>query len=573
MEGNNANVLADLFTSAKYFHYVVQYGGNIQEEVSRVPGYYVTIINDEYAIISTETETDLNIDEPRFKTIIFVITPAFFTLQQVSPIEASKVNFLQLELPLNLTGRGVNIAIIDTGIDYLNEEFMNSRGETRIELIWDQTIQNFGQEQKIPVPYGTVYTKEEIQNAIQAYRNGKSPYEIVPSRDEIGHGTNMAGLIGGTGKNPDFKGVVPECNFIIIKLVEAYAYKKFFELKTNVFDIFTIFTAFEFMERYIEIRRRPTIIYFPLGTNLGNHKGNGALELYIENILKNNAIAVVTGAGNQAARGGHTSGTITAVGERRAVDLYVAPGEKFIIVEIWIDQPNIMSLDIISPSGESTGMVNPTINMVQTFSYLFETTTIKVNYYVPEENTGDQLIRIRFFNLQPGIWTMALTGANILDGRFNVWIPQEGLIQPETRFILADPYGTFTNPGGSKYIITIAAYNQNNDNILNYSGVAFINDYINVIDVAAGGVNALTVAPNNQVAIVSGTSVSAAIVTGVCAMLFQWGIVDGNYPYMYAQTIKTFLARGVSTRPGDIYPNPQWGYGMVDALRLFENII
>ena len=60
--------------------------------------------------------------------------------RNVSPIEASKASFLQLNLPLNLTGRDVNVAIIDTGIDYLNEEFMKPNGETRIELIWDQTI-------------------------------------------------------------------------------------------------------------------------------------------------------------------------------------------------------------------------------------------------------------------------------------------------------------------------------------------------------------------------------------------------------------------------------------------------
>ena len=126
--------------------------------------------------------------------------------------------------------------------------------------------------------------------------------------------------------------------------------------------------------------------------------------------------------------------------------------------------------------------------------------------------------------------------------------------------VSSDPYGTITNPGTSDYIITVAAYNQNNNNIVNYSGMAFLDDYIDRIDVAAGGVNALTVAPNNKTAIVNGTSVSAAVVAGACAMLFQWGIVDGNDPYIYSQTIKAYLARGTIKRSGDIYPNPQWGY-------------
>ena len=55
-------------------------------------------------------------------------------------------------------------------------------------------------------------------------------------------------------------------------------------------------------------------------------------------------------------------------------------------------------------------------------------------------------------------------------------------------------------------------------------------------------------------------------------MLFQWATIDKNSPHPYAKTIKTYLSRGVSTRPGDIYPNPQWGYGMLNILNMFKNM-
>lgn len=102
----------------------------------------------------------------------------------------------------------------------------------------------------------------------------------------------------------------------------------------------------------------------------------------------------------------------------------------------------------------------------------------------------------------------------------------KGLTVGDTRFSFSDPFGTITNPGNSIYAITVAAYNQNNNNIVDFSGMAFLESYTDRIDVAAGGINALTVAPNNTTAVVSGTSVSAAVVSGVCAMLFQWGIVN-----------------------------------------------
>ena len=65
---------------------------------------------------------------------------------------------------------------------------------------------------------GSEYTREEINNAIKAKNDGQDPYEIVPSKDEIGHGTSMASVIGARGANPEVIGVAPKCNFAIVKL-------------------------------------------------------------------------------------------------------------------------------------------------------------------------------------------------------------------------------------------------------------------------------------------------------------------------------------------------------------------
>ncbi|MVX65362.1 hypothetical protein GKZ28_16850 [Clostridium chromiireducens] len=41
---------------------------------------------------------------------------------------------------------------------------------------------------------------------------------------------------------------------------------------------------------------------------------------------------------------------------------------------------------------------------------------------------------------------------------------------------------------------------------------------------------------------------------------------------MYAQTIKSYLARGEIARSGDIIPNPFWGYGILNVPKIFENM-
>ncbi|BCZ46102.1 hypothetical protein psyc5s11_21690 [Clostridium gelidum] len=562
----------DLFTNKNYYHHVVEYQGNIQEELSKQPGYYVTIINYKYAIVSTMGETALNAKEPYFSSIVYVNPQQPFTLQQISPIDASGAEFLQLDLPLHLTGIGVNVGIIDTGIDYLSEEFMKPNGETRIKAIWDQTIQSVLKTGNDIVPYGTIYMQDEINNAIKAKKSGKSPYEIVASKDEIGHGTSMAGIIGATGKNPDLVGVCPECDFVVVKLAEDITYRNLYNSKVPIFNIAILFTAVQFLYEYYLTNNEPMVIYYPLGTNMGNHKGIGSGKEYVEEISSNSGLVMVTGTGNQGASGTHASGLVSQVGETSDIELYISPEQKNIFAEIWIGAPNIMSLEVISPSGENSGIINALLNVGSGYTYLFEKTSMTITYSLPEERSGDELISIRFSDLQQGIWKFRLTGELILDGNFNMWIPQEGITVGDTRFVLSDPYGTFMDPSDSEYLISVAAYNQNNNNIVAYSGRSFLSN-TTIIDVAAGGVNALAVAPDNKTTVANGTSVAAAIVAGACVMLLQWGIVEGNDPNIYSETVRTYLQRGTVRRSGDNYPNAEWGYGMLNILLMFQNII
>lgn len=93
--------------------------------------------------------------------------------------------------PLNLTGFGTVICFIDTGIDYANPLFRDELGNTRIEAIWDQTDQSGKRPDGFQ--YGTEYTKDQINLALRS----SNPLEVVPSRDEIGHGTALASVAAG----------------------------------------------------------------------------------------------------------------------------------------------------------------------------------------------------------------------------------------------------------------------------------------------------------------------------------------------------------------------------------------
>jgi len=575
MINRQINPNENIFKRGDYFHYIARYQGDVKKEFENFPNYFINVINYLYVVLSLPDKIENIRPLVSFDTIVYVQPYDIYTLQSISPLEASQASFVQQDLPLNLRGKGVIMGIIDTGIDYLSEEFMDDDGNTRIDYIWDQSTDlNYDNSRyDLFAPFGRVYGKDEIQEAINSSRNGGDPYNIVPFKDEIGHGTKMSALIGAKGITPGVRGIVPECRFIVIKLVEDISFKNYYkqEITVPIYNVTSLFFALNSLYRYSNIYI-PIVFYLPLGTNFGSHNGGNLLEKYIDSLTFSSGIAVVTGSGNERNKGSHASGTLSEENPINTVDLDVSPEQTALLVDVWIDLPNIASIDIISPSGENSGVINYVINNIFNYKFLFENTSIQVLYVIPEENSGAQLIRILFTNLVGGIWRIRIIGNLIVDGKFNIWIPQEGLTVGDTHFSPSDPYGTVTSPGNSTFIITAAAYNQNNNNIVDFSGMSFSTGYPIVIDVAAGGVNALTIAPNNETAIVSGTSVSAAMVAGSCAMLLQWGIIENNAPNLSTQTIKSYLSRGVTKRRGDVYPNPQWGFGILNIFELFNNI-
>ena len=260
----------------------------------------------------------------------------------------------------------------------------------------------------------------------------------------------MAGIVGALGKNKDIKGIAPECEFVIVKLSESAYTKKLLNLEIPIFSLPTIFAAIEYLKKVLFKEKKPLVVLLPLGSNNGNHKGDNIFDSFIESVSNNVGIVIVTGSGNEADKDGHVSGRIVDKENIEVIDLLVQENQGYMAVEIWVDLPNIIDINLISPSGEETGFIRGAVNVQKT---------------------------------------------NI------------------------------------------------------------------------------TVGLNNSTQVISGTSLAAAIGAGACVLLFQWGIVQGNYPYMYSQSIKTFLRRGVNKRGKDIYPNPQWGYGIINFYKIFEEMI
>ena len=475
---------------------------------------------------------------------------------------------------LRLNGRGVLVGIIDTGIDYLNKEFQREDDTTRIVRIWDQTIQ--GDKDIYDLKYGTEYTEDQINQAISLQTSGGDPYSIVPSKDDIGHGTRLAGIIGGRGINPDLKGAAPDCQFVIVKLSRATKV----ELDAAVIDktdvpSYTPWSALLALKYIIAVARelkRPVVVFDPLGSNMGSHTGNGIVEQSINNYSAQSGTVVVVPTGNQGNTDTHTEGIIESSGDIKDIEIRVGEKQKNLPIEIWVNKPNRVKLSIVSPSGEVIDNLEAKNTNNERIKFLYEGTEMIVNFTSPELSTGDSLIFIRAYNLKAGIWKFRLTGQSIVDGKYYAWIPQRELLDSETKFLNSVGYTTLTLSSTSSGAISVAYYNQDDNSVISESGRGYTRYGMIKPDIAAGGFNAIVTNPGGGTAVISGSSVAGAVVAGCCALILQWAVVDKNYPDIYAEQIKTYIISGAKGRPGDVYPNKEWGYGMFDMQGVFDRI-
>lgn len=556
-----------------YANYVIEYDGDIVGATEATGFASAFILDENYAVLSVKRGREEELTA-RVKEIVFIDPGRIYTLCQVSPLESANILQFHKNPYLTLTGQGVLLGILDTGIDYMNLEFMFEDDTSKILRLWDQSISMGKSPQNIP--FGSEYTRDDINKAIKSARSGGDPYAIVPSKDINGHGTHMCGLMGAKGRNPILVGAAPDSRFIVVKLKsiqpevsEDYGVEDTTVAKYNDTDIIL---ALKYIYNVAKELNTPISILVPVGSNLGGHDGTTILEKYIDQLTKIRGIVISIPTGNEGFSDTHTEGKFDKTGDIKIIELSVAPEENELMFEIWCNKPDKISLGVVSPSGEVIEKIPARRGEVEQVNFVYEKSILYVKYFIPEEATGDELIRVRITNIREGIWQFRLYGDLVVDGRYNSWIPQRDLIKEGTRFLNPNQFITLTLPSTAAGAITVGYYNQNNNTAVAQSGRGYTRDGRIKPEISAGGINALTTAVGGGTTTVSGSSVAAAVTAGASALLLQWGIVDGNDPTLYSQKLKTYLIRGANKREGEVYPNPQWGYGTLNLEGVFNNI-
>jgi len=550
--------------SEDYADLIIEYNGNTSV-FEQFPDSTVQIINIQLAFVHVPVSF---ITQDIVYRMGYSVLPTCFGIISESSLEASGV-FQLRNIPIfNLRGQGILIGIIDTGVDYTNPIFQYADNTTRIVSIWDQTI--VSDNPPTGMEYGTEYTREQINEALQ----NDNPLSVVPSTDDIGHGTMLAGISGGNEvAESGFMGVASDAEFAVVKLKPAKQFlKDFFYIPDNAvcFQETDIFLGVQYLYDLSIRLGRPMVICIALGSSQGAHDGLGTLSTYISNISTTPQIGVVVAAGNEGNNRRHYSGRINPTIGYDTVELNVGENEPGFSMELWGSAPDIYSIDILSPSGEYIPRIVAGRNEHRVISFIFEATIIYVDYQMVESQSGEQLILIRFDNPSQGIWRFNVYERGGLNLGFNIWLPMEGFISENTYFIRSDPYTTLLTLGNAVFPLTVTAYNDADDSLYLDSSRGFTR--INRIkpEIAAPGVNVTGPTLDGSFAPYTGTSVSAAHVTGIAALIYEWGIVRGNLPLMSTVELKNLIIRGAKRDINLIYPNRDWGYGILDVFNVFD---
>ena len=542
-------------STEKIWELIVKYSGSLTGLSSL--GVTVTELLNEYAILTVpESLVERLALVPEIE---YIEKPKrlFFSVNQGKA--ASCIPAVQ-NARYDLYGDGVLVALLDSGVDYAHPDFRNEDGTTRILALWDQTIPG-----RPPEGYriGTEYTQQEINEALAADTES-ARYALVPSRDVSGHGTRVLGIAAGNGRASGgrYRGIASRSPILAVKL--GMPREEGFPRTTELMQ------GLDYCIRKALELRLPVAVNISIGNTYGAHDGTSLLETYIADIANVWKSVICIGTGNEGYAAGHAAGILQ---ERttETVELAVGEYETAFSIQIWKSYLDEVDITLISPGGRRAGPIQKLLGAQR---FVLEETEILLYYGEPSPYSQSQEIYLELLPrgdyVDTGIWTLELAAGEIRDGHYHIWLPSSAALNGGTRFLRASADTTLTIPSTARRIAAIGAYDSRTLTYADFSGRGGTCDLREKPVLVAPGVRILTTAPGGTYAEVTGTSFATPFATGAAALLLQWGIVDGNDPYLYGEKAIAYLKKGTRPLPAYAeYPNPEVGWGRLCILEAF----
>lgn len=555
----------DIIISEDYGDLIVGFNSGAEDFVKKYSQFCPSPIGVSYGTIFVPLRDLKNM---KISNYSYEDIPKLYGFMDLVAVEATGALKLQNLPGLELKGTGTIVCVVTDGIDVYHEAFRYSNGETRILAIWDQTNQDYDTPET--QQYGSLITREIINEELKK-ENSKVLKDISKGST---HGTFVTGIAAGSNNlSSGFASPAPNADIVVVKLKPAKKYLREYYLVNDeaaAYQENDILNAIIFFREIGFRAEKPVIMCIPLGTSQGAHNGLSTMGDILNSSGGRAGIGIVIANGNEGNSRHHYSGEILDNGEYDDVEIRVGDNVKGFMLELWGQSPDLFSVAITSPSGETIEKIPAKLDTNVEYNFLFEKTVVNVTYRIVEIRSGNQLIQMRFDKPSTGIWKIRVFGENIITGRFNMWLPITEFVGNETYFLKPDPFITVTNPADAFIPISVGAYSTSSGGLLLQSGRGYPTDMTVKPTFAAPGVDVYGPSANNSYTVRSGTSVAAGITTGIVAQFMEWGIVRGNKKNLNTTQIKNYLIRGANRQDNEKYPNREMGYGTLDAFNSLD---
>jgi subtilisin family serine protease len=479
----------------------------------------------------------------------------------------------------SLTGNGVIVGIVDTGVDPRVADFRDTANKTRFKYAWDQQWSGIP---PAPYAYGVEYTEAQI-NANQ----------IEEFRDYDGHGTHVAGIAAGNGQSTgngqpawNYVGVAPRSNIIAVK---AYM------LESQIID------AVNYVFLRSATLNRAAVVNLSLSLTKGGHDGSYSFDRALS-ALTGPGKVITAAAGNRGLENGHAKVNL-ASGASQDISFTIptyTPSQtqtEYLILEGWHNSSASFDVKVISPSGITSTTVLPGI---QTGYVVTNDGTVLIQNGITTNLVGAKQILVTVAYGTPGTprpksgtWRVNLKRrSGTTTGTCDFWVSQHFFattVLPAFSGSTVDTAGTVTSPATGDSIISTGAYATKvswTNNVGSTSRYPNSPPLYRVADFSSRGprrdgqqrpdlmapgfgvmssmsTNALVSAtyqdPDGKHYIAKGTSVANAHTTGSIALLME------QNRYLTPSGARLTLRNRART---DSYtgsvPNGKWGYGKLD---------
>ncbi len=482
-----------------------------------------------------------------------------------------------------LTGKGTIIAIVDSGVDFRNPDFItyDSAGAptSRLLYFWDTTTNDFDARRlgsKPPLSYpnrssiGTLYTRAQLTAALRRERSGQS--SGIPAADLIGHGTACAGVAAGNGNNSkdttgekraEVIGVAPEADIIAVRISDnSTPYVK---------NMFLLNAICEWLDSAVGLR--PLVVSCSFGGHRGGHDGSRIEERQLDARfpLSRTGRAIVIAAGNEALNELHTE---VSFADKNAPGIITWQAEDSgAKLEVYFENTDLSNLEYATANGTRVAVsayVNPLTRTAVAEVMappgrgglaLFDSTgqRIKADVYISGGEFNPDIASPGRQISTPGTANNAITvGSYDWNRVFSFQGRQVLLRDAQRKEIVIGQLSAYSNPGFSRNgtvkpeIVAPGEYY--------YASFARLLDHTGV-DTYDPKTNPKGNAPDTSgnYMLFNGTSAATPYTAGVVALMFQ------KQPALTLGQVRELLKNSASQDSfTSTLPNPAWGYGKLD---------